>query len=206
MRCAGTAVGSLAERDRWVGWHRCTRETHLGRVLNNAPFLLLPWVLVKNRASQTLSFAPRRVVEDLTARYCGRLGLLQTLVQVQAIAASVAERGFSGPSAKRQAAANAIVSTLRPAAQGSTSLFVDVAPPRRPGHACHRGPPETKIDLNGRCRTVFPTKHLSRPAKKSLGSPYHRQIEVHSEVHKSDSSIEQLQLKKPERLDPALEF
>jgi hypothetical protein len=53
----------------------------LGRVLNNARFLLLPWVEVKNLASKVLSLAAAQVSEDFLARYGERVVLLETLVQ-----------------------------------------------------------------------------------------------------------------------------
>jgi hypothetical protein len=47
----GAAAWKVGARDRWIGWDRATREAHLGRVVNNARFLLLPWVRVRNLAS-----------------------------------------------------------------------------------------------------------------------------------------------------------
>ena len=38
----GAAAWKVAARDRWIGWEASVREAHLGRVLNNARFLLLP--------------------------------------------------------------------------------------------------------------------------------------------------------------------
>jgi hypothetical protein len=49
------AAWKVAARDRWIGWGRPSREAHLGRVLNNARFLILPWVWVKNLASKVLA-------------------------------------------------------------------------------------------------------------------------------------------------------
>jgi hypothetical protein len=77
----GAAAWKVAARDRWIGWEPSTRETHLGRVLNNARFLLLPWVRVKNLASKVLSLAAAQVPEDFAAGYGGRVVLLETFVQ-----------------------------------------------------------------------------------------------------------------------------
>jgi hypothetical protein len=77
----GAAAWKVAARDRWIGWGRAAREAHLGRVLNNARFLLLPWVKVKNLASKVLSLAAVRVSEDFPARYGERVVLLETFVQ-----------------------------------------------------------------------------------------------------------------------------
>jgi hypothetical protein len=77
----GAAAWKVAARDRWIGWGRSEREAHLGQVLNNARFLLLPWVEVKHLASKVLSLAVRRVAEDFPARYGERVVLLETFVE-----------------------------------------------------------------------------------------------------------------------------
>jgi len=78
----GAAAWKVAARDRWIGWERSVREAHLGRVLNNARFLLLPWVRVRNLASKVLSLAAARVVEDFPARYGEPVVLLETFVEI----------------------------------------------------------------------------------------------------------------------------
>jgi hypothetical protein len=77
----GAAAWKVAARDRWIGWDTAAREAHLDGVLNNARFLLLPWVEVKNLASKVLSLAARQVTEDFPARYGRRVVLLETFVQ-----------------------------------------------------------------------------------------------------------------------------
>ena len=77
----GAAAWKVAARDRWIGWERETRETHLGRVLNNARFLLLPWIRVRNLASRVLALAARQVGEDFAERYGERPVLLETFVE-----------------------------------------------------------------------------------------------------------------------------
>ena len=77
----GAAAWKVAVRDRWIGWDVRGREAHLGRVLNNARFLLLPWVRVKNLASKVLALAAARLPEDFAARYGERVVLLETFVQ-----------------------------------------------------------------------------------------------------------------------------
>lgn len=78
----GAAAWKVAARDRWIGWDRHAREANLGRVLNNARFLLLPWVRVRHLASKVLSLAARRVAEDFPARYGERVVLLETFVEI----------------------------------------------------------------------------------------------------------------------------
>ena len=75
----GAAAWKVAARDRWIGWEAPCREAHLGRVLNNARFLMLPWVQVKNLASTVLALAAKRMPEDFAARYGERVVLLETL-------------------------------------------------------------------------------------------------------------------------------
>jgi hypothetical protein len=77
----GAAAWKVAVRDRWIGWDAACREAHLQRVLNNARFLLLPWVQVKNLASKVLALAAARIPEDFAARYGERVVLLETFVQ-----------------------------------------------------------------------------------------------------------------------------
>lgn len=76
------AAWKVAARDRWIGWEAACREAHLGRVLNNARFLILPWVQVKNLASKVLALAAARIPGDFAARYGERVVLLETFVEI----------------------------------------------------------------------------------------------------------------------------
>jgi hypothetical protein len=78
----GAAAWKVAVRDRWIGWERAVREAHLGRVVNNARFLLLPWVRVRNLASRVLGLAAAQVAEDFAARYGEWPVLLETYVEI----------------------------------------------------------------------------------------------------------------------------
>jgi hypothetical protein len=78
----GAAAWKVAARDRWIGWDRAARERHLPRVLNNARFLLLPWLEVRNLASKVLALASRRIAVDFEARYGIRPVLLESFVEV----------------------------------------------------------------------------------------------------------------------------
>ncbi|EIC22737.1 DUF4338 domain-containing protein [Thiorhodovibrio frisius] len=77
----GAAAWKVAARDRWIGWTPAQRQAQLGRVLNNARFLILPWVQVKHLASKVLSVAARQVAVDFPARYGERVVLLETFVE-----------------------------------------------------------------------------------------------------------------------------
>jgi hypothetical protein len=78
----GAAAWKVAVRDRWTGWQAPCREARLGGVLNNARFLILPWVQVKNLASKVLALAAAPIAEDFAARYDERPVLLETFVQI----------------------------------------------------------------------------------------------------------------------------
>jgi hypothetical protein len=73
----------LAVRDRLIGWDEATRQRNLQRVVNNSRFLILPWVRVKNLASQVLGQATRRLATDWSARYGQKPLLVETMVDGQ---------------------------------------------------------------------------------------------------------------------------
>ena len=57
----------VAPRDQFIGWSAAQREARLQLVVNNARFLILPWVQVKNLASWVLARSCRRLPEAGTA-------------------------------------------------------------------------------------------------------------------------------------------
>ncbi len=77
----GAAAWKTAPRDQWIGWSAEQRKRSLHLVVNNARFLILPWVTSRNLASKVLSMAARRLTTDweLTYSYCPVL--LETFVQ-----------------------------------------------------------------------------------------------------------------------------
>jgi len=77
----GACAWKVAPRDRWIGWTIEQRKSRLQRVVNNARFLLLPWVRVKNLASRVLSMSARRLAQDWQERYGYRPVLLETFVE-----------------------------------------------------------------------------------------------------------------------------
>ena len=74
----GASAWALAPRDRFIGWTRIERESHLPLVVNNARFLILPWVHVKYLASSVLALAAKQLVRDWEARHHFRPALLET--------------------------------------------------------------------------------------------------------------------------------
>ncbi len=58
-----------------------TREKNLHLVVNNARFLILPWVQSKNLASRILSLVSKQIASDWEERYNYRPVLLETFVE-----------------------------------------------------------------------------------------------------------------------------
>ncbi len=77
----GAAAWKLAPRDRWIGWSAAQRQQRLHLLINNARFLILPWITSRNLASKLLAMAARRVAEDWDRRYGYRPVLMETFVE-----------------------------------------------------------------------------------------------------------------------------
>jgi len=77
----GAAAWKCQARDIFIGWNTAQRERWLPRVVNNARFLILPWVHCPNLASTILARAARRLGHDWQARYGYRPVLLETFVE-----------------------------------------------------------------------------------------------------------------------------
>ena len=77
----GAAAWKIAPRDDYIGWTAQQRKKNLQLIVNNARFLILPWVYSKNLGSRILSMAARRVASDWQARYNYQPCLLETFVE-----------------------------------------------------------------------------------------------------------------------------
>jgi hypothetical protein len=77
----GAAAWKTAPRDAYIGWDRPTRRKNLHLIVNNARFLILPWVRSKNLASRILALAARKIADDWQERYHYRPVLLETFVE-----------------------------------------------------------------------------------------------------------------------------
>jgi len=77
----GAAVWQTAPRDQFIGWSHDQRKRNLHLIVNNARFLILPWVQSKNLASMILSKATQRLSDDWQAQYEYRPVLLETFVE-----------------------------------------------------------------------------------------------------------------------------
>ena len=76
-----TAARKLAPRDRFIGWTEPLREKNLPRVIDNARFLILPWIRIPNLASHILSVVCRQLPGQWTVRYNVTPVLIETFVE-----------------------------------------------------------------------------------------------------------------------------
>jgi len=77
----GAAAWKVAPRDEFIGWTAGERKRGLCLVVNNARFLILPWVNAPNLASRILARAARQLPHDWRARYGHAPVLLETFVE-----------------------------------------------------------------------------------------------------------------------------
>lgn len=77
----GSAAWKCAERDRFLGWDRPTRERNLQGLTNNTRFLIPPWVHVPHLASHVLGLIARRIRADWQAKYGHPVHALETFVE-----------------------------------------------------------------------------------------------------------------------------
>ncbi len=82
----GAAAWKSGPRDEWIGWSREQRHRNLSAVVNNARFLIPPWVRVAHLASKLLAMAARVLPAHREARYGYRPLLLETFVEAQRFA------------------------------------------------------------------------------------------------------------------------
>jgi hypothetical protein len=77
----GASAWKLKPRDQLIGWTKDQRQRNLHLVVNNARFLILPWIHCKNLASRILALSAKRLRADWRARYAYRPVLLETFVE-----------------------------------------------------------------------------------------------------------------------------
>jgi len=77
----GAAAWQTAPRDRYIGWDHEQRKKNLHLIINNARFLILPWVQSKNLASMILAMAAKRLPDDWQAQYAYRPVLMESFVE-----------------------------------------------------------------------------------------------------------------------------
>lgn len=77
----GAAAWQTAPRDILIGWNPDQRKKNLHLIVNNARFLILPWIKSKNLASKILSTNARFLSDDWDQKYNIRPVLLETFVE-----------------------------------------------------------------------------------------------------------------------------
>ena len=77
----GAAAWKTEPRDKHIGWGVETRRRNLHLIINNARFLMLPWIRSKNLASRILSLVSRRIASDWKKRYNYEPVLIETFVE-----------------------------------------------------------------------------------------------------------------------------
>lgn len=76
----GSAAWKIAPRDSFIGWSLEQRRRNLHLVVNNARFLIFPWVTSRNLASRILACIAQQLPLDWQARYGYRPVLLETFI------------------------------------------------------------------------------------------------------------------------------
>jgi hypothetical protein len=79
----GASAWKLAGRERFIGWQERERLKNLQLVVNNARFLILPWIQSKGLASKILSKIARQLPLDWHQRYGYRPVLFETFVETE---------------------------------------------------------------------------------------------------------------------------
>lgn len=79
----GASAWKLKARERFIGWSEEQRQRNLQLVVNNARFLVLPWIESKGLASKILSKAARQLPNDWLQRYGFRPVLMETFVEFE---------------------------------------------------------------------------------------------------------------------------
>jgi hypothetical protein len=77
----GASAWQCAPRDKYIGWTHDQRKKKLQYIINNARFLILPWVTCKNLASKILSLTSHRLSRDWQGHYGYQPVLLETFVE-----------------------------------------------------------------------------------------------------------------------------
>ncbi|MCK4782867.1 MAG: DUF4338 domain-containing protein, partial [Desulfobacteraceae bacterium] len=77
----GASAWKVEARDHFIGWTPSKHCTIGHLIVNNARFLILPWVKSRNLASRVLSMVSKRLPHDWVDRYNYRPVLLETFVE-----------------------------------------------------------------------------------------------------------------------------
>lgn len=77
----GAAAWAVAPRDHFIGWTSQQRQHNLHLIVNNARFLILPWITSHNLASRILGNVAKYLPYDWQERYGYTPILLETFVE-----------------------------------------------------------------------------------------------------------------------------
>lgn len=77
----GASAWQVAARDNYIGWSHEQRKKNLHLIVNNARFLILPWIKSRNLASMILAMAARQLPSDWEERYHYQPVLLESFVE-----------------------------------------------------------------------------------------------------------------------------
>jgi len=77
----GAAAWQTSPRDKFIGWDHEQRKRNLHLIVNNARFLILPWVQSKNLASKILALNARQLPYDWEDKYNIRPVLMESFVE-----------------------------------------------------------------------------------------------------------------------------
>lgn len=77
----GAAAWQAAPRDHYIGWTHPLRKRHLSLIINNARFLILPWIQSKNLASKILAMAVKQLPQDWHEQYKIKPVLMESFVE-----------------------------------------------------------------------------------------------------------------------------
>jgi len=78
----GASAWQVKPRDQHIGWTHPQRASGLHRIVNNARFLILPWVKCCGLASRILSGIVKPLQTDWSSRYGYQPVLLETFVEI----------------------------------------------------------------------------------------------------------------------------
>ncbi len=78
----GASAWQVKPRDQYIGWTHPQRAQGLHRIVNNARFLILPWVKCGGLASKILSGIIKPLRLDWTSRYGYQPVLLESFVEI----------------------------------------------------------------------------------------------------------------------------
>lgn len=82
----GASAWQCAPRDHYIGWSHACRKKNLHLIVNNARFLILPWIKSKNLASKILAIAAQQLPGDWQSRYGYQPVLLESFVETNRFA------------------------------------------------------------------------------------------------------------------------